>query len=132
MWARVLDDVASIEAPAVFGDDLGPVQDADLIECRDDGERPADPVVRDRVVVQVEPDVGALLRLDLDAIERRERRRRKREQRAASPPGTRPQTVFVSSSGQARAIAGPLQNARAFSFSSSSVRQVERLEERGP
>lgn len=58
--ARILDPCAAVVAPRVIGDDVHAVDDPNPVDAGDGDELALDVAVRDRVVVEVEADVGGL------------------------------------------------------------------------
>ena len=80
---RILDLLAAIPRPRVRGDDVEPVVDLDGGEIGEHDECLLRVMVRERVVVEIEPCVRGLSDLDLAALERRKRRVGDDEQRAA-------------------------------------------------
>ena len=72
----------------------------------------------DRIIVQIEADIGRLADRDRDMLEQRRRVVRQRQQAGASSANAS-RTLRAGSSGQRRSAAGPLHQASAWALRSS-------------
>ena len=68
---RVLDLLTAVPAADVRGDLILAFRDSNSVEVGKHDERALCAVVRHRVIVEVEADIGSLANLDLESLERR-------------------------------------------------------------
>ena len=65
---RLLELLSAIPRAVVRGDHVGAIDYADLVEVREDDQGALGPVVRDRIVVEIEANIGCLADLNFDAL----------------------------------------------------------------
>ena len=106
-----------VVAARMAGENVRAVGDAHLMRVSEHGQNVPDMRVRDRIVVEVEADIGRLADRDRDTLE--QRRRIVRQSQQSRRFVGEYWAVRSGSSGQRRSAAGPLHQASAWALRSS-------------